>query len=102
MLEVASFGLKPPEVAARVIVMGEAASTRGRSLAAIRRAFLWAPWVGGFDPWSSVEAFADVVGRSRGAGVTDFVFDEPQLAQWKVLERVASIVLPRLRGRDDT
>jgi alkanesulfonate monooxygenase SsuD/methylene tetrahydromethanopterin reductase-like flavin-dependent oxidoreductase (luciferase family) len=95
---VASFGLRPTEIAARVAFLEEAASARGRSLAEIRRAFVWAPWVDEFDPWSSVDAFEDFVGQYAAAGVTDFIFDEPQTAQSAVFARVAGEVLPR--GRD--
>jgi hypothetical protein len=54
-----------------------------------------------FDPWSSVDAFIDFVGRYAAAGVTDFVFDEPRAAQSAVLARVAGEVLPRLRGENE-
>lgn len=99
---VASFGLSPAEIAARIDLLGEAASAHGRSTGAIRRAFVWAPWVDDFDPWSSVAAFEDFAGRYGEAGVTDFIFDEPEPSQRPVLERVAGEVLPRRRRGGDT
>jgi hypothetical protein len=75
-------------------ILADRAAAGGRRPESIRRAFVWAPWVDSFDPWASVAAFEDFVGRYRGAGVTDFIFDEPNAAQWQTLERVASDVLP--------
>ncbi|MEA2531819.1 MAG: hypothetical protein QOG89_3463 [Thermomicrobiales bacterium] len=95
---VASFGLRPVEIAERATILAEAAAAYGRSPERIRRAFVWAPWVDEFDPWSSVAAFEDFVGRYSAAGVTDFIFDEPEPEQWSTLERVASEVLPQLRS----
>jgi len=91
---VASFGLSPRAIAERVEILTERATSLGRQSESIRRAFVWAPWVDAFDPWASVAAFEDFVGRYREAGVTDFILDEPSPAQWQTLERVASDVLP--------
>jgi hypothetical protein len=63
----------------------------------VRRALLWAPWVQALDPWDSVDAFDEFIGRYREAGVTDFIFDEPRPEQRPVLRRVAAVTLPRLR-----
>ncbi len=51
------------------------------------------------DPWSSPQAFVDMVGRYREAGVNEFVIDQPSQEQTPVLERIAAEVLPMLRGR---
>jgi alkanesulfonate monooxygenase SsuD/methylene tetrahydromethanopterin reductase-like flavin-dependent oxidoreductase (luciferase family) len=90
---VASFGLSPDEIAERVKVLADRAAAVGRRPESIRRAFVWAPWVDAFDPWASVAAFDDFVGRYRVAGITDFIFDEPSPAQWQTLENVATDVL---------
>ena len=91
---VASFGLSPRGIAERVEILADRAAAVGRRPESIRRAFVWAPWVDAFDPWASVAAFDDFVGRYREAGVTDFIFDEPNATQWQTLERVASDILP--------
>ncbi len=96
---VASFGLSPVEIAERGRLLDEGATASGRTPGSIRRAFVWAPWVDAFDPWSSVAAFEDFVGRYKAAGITDFIFDEPAPSQWPTLERVAATVLPKFRER---
>lgn len=94
---VASFGLSPDEIAERGRLLDEYAAACGRAHEGIRRAFVWAPWVDAFDPWSSLAAFEDFVGRYAAAGITDFIFDEPEPLQRPTLERVAATALPRLR-----
>jgi F420-dependent oxidoreductase-like protein len=49
------------------------------------------------DPWASVEAFQDVVGRYREVGIHEFIIDQPPDGQFDVLEKVATEVIPRLR-----
>ena len=50
------------------------------------------------DPWASAEAFQDVVGRYREAGINEFIIDQPPESQFDVLERVATDVIPALRA----
>jgi F420-dependent oxidoreductase-like protein len=50
------------------------------------------------DPWDSVEAFHDMVGRYSEAGVNEFLIDQPRAEHQHVLERVASDVIPSLRS----
>jgi hypothetical protein len=52
------------------------------------------------DPWSSVGAFEEMVGRYGEAGVNEFVIDAPGLEQFPILERVATDVIPRLRASE--
>jgi alkanesulfonate monooxygenase SsuD/methylene tetrahydromethanopterin reductase-like flavin-dependent oxidoreductase (luciferase family) len=52
----------------------------------------------GADPWSSPEAFVDVVGRYREAGTSEFLMEAPHEHQLPVMERIAADVLPGLRG----
>ena len=47
--------------------------------------------------YASTGAFEEMVGRYRAAGVNEFVIDAPGPAQFPVLERVATDVIPRLR-----
>jgi alkanesulfonate monooxygenase SsuD/methylene tetrahydromethanopterin reductase-like flavin-dependent oxidoreductase (luciferase family) len=52
----------------------------------------------GADPWDSPDAFADVVGRYREAGMSEFLMEAPQEWQFPVMERIASDLLPTLRS----
>ena len=51
----------------------------------------------GVDPWSSPDAFAEVVGRYSEAGMTEFLMEAPHEHQFDVMERVAANLLPQLR-----
>ena len=51
----------------------------------------------GVDPWSSPDAFADVVGRYREVGMSEFLMEAPHEEQFPMMERIASDVLPGLR-----
>jgi alkanesulfonate monooxygenase SsuD/methylene tetrahydromethanopterin reductase-like flavin-dependent oxidoreductase (luciferase family) len=51
----------------------------------------------GVDPWSSPEAFADVVGRYREAGMSEFLMEAPHEEQFPMMERIAADLLLRLR-----
>lgn len=62
----------------------------------IRSLYGWAAMMPD-DPWSSVDAFQDMIGRYREAGVNEFIIDQPRDEQFAVLERVATEVLPKLR-----
>ena len=94
---IASFGLASAEVAARNRFLDDRCGALGRDPSELRRIFLWAPWVQAIDPWASVGAFDDFVGRYRAAGVTDLIFDEPRAEQRSTLERIAVERLPALR-----
>jgi alkanesulfonate monooxygenase SsuD/methylene tetrahydromethanopterin reductase-like flavin-dependent oxidoreductase (luciferase family) len=62
----------------------------------IRSLYGWAS-VMSADPWASVDAFEQVVGEYRDAGVNEFIIDQPPPEQLGVMERVAVEVVPRLR-----
>jgi F420-dependent oxidoreductase-like protein len=49
------------------------------------------------DPWSSVDAFGDVVGRYAEVGIQEFILDAPGAEQFAVLERLATEAIPALR-----
>lgn len=97
-----SFGLGVDEISERNALLDERCAALGRDPRQVRRIFLWAPWVQAADPWSSPAAFAGFVNRYRAAGITDFIFDEPQREQYPILERVARETLPRLRTGNGT
>ncbi len=48
-------------------------------------------------PWASVEAFRDFVGRFSEAGMGDFILQPPLPDRFDIVERVASEVIPGLR-----
>ncbi|HEX5499686.1 MAG TPA: hypothetical protein VFX03_10680, partial [Thermomicrobiales bacterium] len=52
----------------------------------------------GADPWSSPDAFADIVGRYHEAGIDEFLMEAPHEAQFPVAERIATDLLPKLRA----
>jgi alkanesulfonate monooxygenase SsuD/methylene tetrahydromethanopterin reductase-like flavin-dependent oxidoreductase (luciferase family) len=63
----------------------------------VRSLYGWAAMMPS-DPWDSVDAFQDMVGRYAEAGVNEFLIDQPRDAQLGMLERVAAEVLPSLRS----
>ena len=74
----------------------------GRDPATLRRSFYgWATVMsqqGLPDPWESVGAFEDVIGRYREVGINEFIIDQPQAGQLDVLERIATDVIPPMRA----
>jgi alkanesulfonate monooxygenase SsuD/methylene tetrahydromethanopterin reductase-like flavin-dependent oxidoreductase (luciferase family) len=83
-------------------ILDEHCAALGRDPMAIWRSFYgWAAKMkeqGLPDPWTSTEAFREMVGRYAEAGVNEFIIDAPGPEQFPVLERVAADVLPGLRG----
>jgi F420-dependent oxidoreductase-like protein len=90
-----SFGTTA-EVRDRGAVLDEACARIGRDPGSIVRSlYYWVPR-STEDPWSSVDAFEDVVGRYREVGITEFILDHPRDDQLPVLDRVAQ-ELARIR-----
>ena len=50
------------------------------------------------DPWDSPDAFREIVGRYREAGVNEFIIDAPKSEQFGTMEHIAADVLPALRA----
>jgi alkanesulfonate monooxygenase SsuD/methylene tetrahydromethanopterin reductase-like flavin-dependent oxidoreductase (luciferase family) len=50
------------------------------------------------DPWQSLDAFEDVVGRYMEAGMNEFILDQPRDEQIGVMEKAASGAIPGLRA----
>ena len=91
-----SFGTTE-QIRSRNAVLDEACAEIGRDPGEIVRSlYYWVARADG-DPWSSTDAFQDVVGRYREAGIDEFILDHPRDDQLAVLERVATEVIPRLR-----
>ena len=89
------------EIAERNQILDEQCTRIGRDPNEIRRGiFAWASQLTNFnlpDPWESTSAFEDVVERYREVGVNEFILDQPEPAQFPMLERIAGEVMPRLR-----
>jgi F420-dependent oxidoreductase-like protein len=68
----------------------------GRDPGTIIRSLYGWPKVIGTDPWESRDAFDDVVGRYREAGMNEFIFEPPREGQWATMERIAAEVIPGL------
>jgi alkanesulfonate monooxygenase SsuD/methylene tetrahydromethanopterin reductase-like flavin-dependent oxidoreductase (luciferase family) len=95
-----SFG-SVAEIRERNGILDEHCAAIGRDPRTIWRSFYgWASQMksqGLHDPWSSPDAFAEMVGRYGEAGINEFVIDAPGPEQLHVLERVAGDLIPRYR-----
>jgi len=49
------------------------------------------------NPWSSKDAFEEVLGSYREVGIDEFIVDPAPVEQLDVMERVAGDLLPKLR-----
>ena len=86
------------EIRSRNAILDEACAEIGRDPAAVVRSlYYWVPRSAD-DPWSSTDAFLDVVGRYREVGIEEFIIDHPRDEQLDLLERIAADVIPRLRA----
>ena len=63
----------------------------------IRSLYGWASQMG-TDPWASPEAFQEVIGRYREAGISEFLLDVPAPDAYPMMERIMSEVVPALRS----
>jgi alkanesulfonate monooxygenase SsuD/methylene tetrahydromethanopterin reductase-like flavin-dependent oxidoreductase (luciferase family) len=72
-------------------------AARGRDPGTIVRSFYgWASKMaeqGLPDPWASVSAFEDVIGRYAEVGVNEFIIDQPTPEQFPILEKVAADII---------
>lgn len=88
----------PDEMRTRNAILDEACAAIGRDpRSLVRSLYGWAALMP-HDPWQSVEAFQDMVGRYREAGIEEFLIDQPRPEQQPQLERIAAEVLPSLRA----
>ena len=91
-----SFG-SVEEIRHRNEVLDEKCAEVGRDPREIVRSlYLWAAKADA-DPWRSLDAFQNEIGRYREAGINEFIIDAPSDQQVPVLERVAVEVIPALR-----
>jgi F420-dependent oxidoreductase-like protein len=86
------------EIRSRNSILDEACAAIGRDpTSLVRSLYYWVPRSAD-DPWSSTDAFLDVVGRYRECGIEEFIIDHPRDDQLDMLERVATDVIPGLRA----
>jgi hypothetical protein len=77
--------------------LDEACQKTGRDPGTILRSSLYGPaLVPSEQPWDSIEAFKDYVGRYQEAGFGECLFQPPAPEHWSVLEQIAAEVLPAL------
>jgi alkanesulfonate monooxygenase SsuD/methylene tetrahydromethanopterin reductase-like flavin-dependent oxidoreductase (luciferase family) len=82
------------EMRARNAILDEHCAEIGRDPGTIVRSLYgWAAMMP-HDPWESLDAFQDMVGRYAEAGVNEFLIDQPRPEQQAVLERVAAEIFP--------
>lgn len=62
----------------------------------IRSLYGWAALMPA-DPWESVEAFHEVVGRYREAGIHEFIIDAPEPTSFPMMEKIAADAIPALK-----
>jgi alkanesulfonate monooxygenase SsuD/methylene tetrahydromethanopterin reductase-like flavin-dependent oxidoreductase (luciferase family) len=86
------------EMRQRNAVLDEQCAAIGRDPSEIWRGLYgWAALMPA-DPWQSLDAFADMVGQYREAGVNEFIIDQPAAEQLPMAERIAAELLPKLRS----
>jgi alkanesulfonate monooxygenase SsuD/methylene tetrahydromethanopterin reductase-like flavin-dependent oxidoreductase (luciferase family) len=88
---------KAEEIRERNEFLDEACAEMGRDPQSIIRSLYGWTIPMGVDPWSSVDAFADVVGRYNEAGMSEFLMEAPHEEQFPMMEKIASDLLPNLR-----
>ncbi len=90
------------EIAERNAILDRHCADVGRDPGAVRRSlYCWSammPDQGMPDPWSSRDAFDEVIGRYTEVGIDEFVIDQPRHDQQAVLEEVAADALPHWRS----
>lgn len=78
--------------------LDDACTAIGRDPKSILRSSLYVPaQMPEENPWASIDAFTDYVGRFREAGMEEFLFQPPLDRSWDVIERAATEVMPTLR-----
>lgn len=85
----------PQEIARRNEILDEHCMAIGRDPNSIIRSLYALAALMPADPWSSVDAFEQMVGLYSEAGIREFIVDSPSPEQFPVLEQVASRVLGR-------
>ena len=88
----------PAEMRDRNVRMDAACERNGRDPRTVKRSLLYViAQMTDEDPWASIDAFTDFVGRFSEAGVEEFIFQPPPPDQFPIVERVATGIIPGLR-----
>lgn len=88
----------PAEMRERNDRMDAACARHGRDPKSVKRSLLYViAQMPDEQPWDSVDAFTDFVGRFSEAGVEEFIFQPPPPGQFPTVERVATEIIPGLR-----
>jgi alkanesulfonate monooxygenase SsuD/methylene tetrahydromethanopterin reductase-like flavin-dependent oxidoreductase (luciferase family) len=86
------------EIRERNARLDEACAAIGRDPGEILRSLYGWTLKLGADPWSSPDAFADIVGRYAEVGIREFLMEAPHEHQFGTTERIATDVIPGLRA----
>ena len=88
----------PQEMRDRNARMDAACAKNGRDPKSVKRSMLYViAQMKEENPWDSIDAFTDFVGRFSEAGVEEFIFQPPPPDQFAIVERVATEIIPGLR-----
>lgn len=93
----ASFGLSPAEISDRNRLLDSLCVSYGRSPAALRRIFLWTPWVQPGNPWDSLSSFEEFLTGYQAAGVSEIILEEPRPDQAVVFQQIAQVGVESMR-----
>lgn len=85
------------ELKTRNEILDEQCAKIGRDPKTISRSIYGWASIMPYDPWASLDAFYDVIGKYREVGINEFIIDYPPDSQLDVMERVAAEALPKLR-----
>ena len=88
----------PQEMRERNDLMNEACAELGRDPREVKRSLLYViAQMPEEQPWDSIDAFTDFVGRFAEAGVQEFIFQPPEPERYAIVERIAHDIIPGLR-----
>lgn len=86
------------EIRERNALLDEACARQDRDPGEVKRSLLYViAHMTDEDPWASVDAFTDFVGRFADAGIQEFIFQPPEPDRYDLLERIATDIIPTLR-----
>ena len=86
------------EMRERNAILDDHCAAIGREPAEIIRSLYgWAALMPA-DPWESLDAFHEVIGQYRDAGINEFIIDAPGPEGFAIMERIAIEALPALRA----
>jgi alkanesulfonate monooxygenase SsuD/methylene tetrahydromethanopterin reductase-like flavin-dependent oxidoreductase (luciferase family) len=88
----------PGEVRERNQRMDAACEKYGRDPGTVKRSLLYViAQMVDENPWASIDAFTDFVGRFSEAGIQEFILQPPEPDHYEIVGRIATDVIPGLR-----